>query len=456
MSELPDNWQPTPLGDVVTLRTGPFGSALHKADYVSEGVPLVNPSHIRNGLLVPDSDIGVSGSMAQSLTEFRLQTGDIVMGRRGEMGRCAVVPPESSGWLCGTGSVIVRPRSAVLSRYLWRFLSSPSTVEQLNGDAVGSTMVNLNQGVLLGLNIPVPPLNEQTRIADKLDAVLARVDACRDRLDRIPGILKRFRQSVLAAATAGKLTEDWRGGIPVNWPKVKLHDVGVIGRGKSKHRPRNDPRLFDGRYPFIQTGDVANATGIVRSHNQTYSDFGLAQSKLWPEGTLCITIAANIADTAVLAYPACFPDSVVGFVADASKCKIEYIKWTIDVIKDELERMAPATAQKNINLAILSEVVFALPPIEEQTEIVRRVESLFAFADRLEACYAAARAQVENLTPATLAKAFRGELVPQDPSDEPASVLLERIRAKRVSGEAVNSKRGRQSPKAKKFEATPC
>ena len=348
----------------------------------------------------------------------------------------------------------VKAFDAVSDRYLYRFIQ----LQDFSTLARSTTVPSLRKGDIEGIHFPLAPTNEQTRIADKLDAVLARVDACRDRLDRIPGILKRFRQSVLAAATAGKLTEDWRGGMPVNWPKVKLHDVGVIGRGKSKHRPRNDPRLFDGRYPFIQTGDVANATGIVRSHNQTYSDFGLAQSKLWPEGTLCITIAANIADTAVLAYPACFPDSVVGFVADASKCKIEYIKWTIDVIKDELERMAPATAQKNINLAILSEVVFALPPIEEQAEIVSRVESLLAYADRLEARYSAARAQVEKLTPATLAKAFRGELVPQDPSDEPASTLLKRIRAKRGGSGADNSKRtrNRKSPQASAQEEIPC
>src|SRR5262249_23321783 len=138
-------------------------------------------------------------------------------------------------------------------------------------------------------------------------------------------------------------------------------------------------------------------------------------------------IAANIADTAILAYPACFPDSVVGFVADLKKSLPEFIKWSIDVISERLEAFAPATAQKNINLAVLNDVEFRCPPLDEQVEIVRRVEALFASANRVEARYAAAREQVERLTPALLAKAFRGELVPQDPNDEPASALLARI-----------------------------
>jgi type I restriction enzyme S subunit len=200
--------------------------------------------------------------------------------------------------------------------------------------------------------------------------------------------------------------------------------------------------LYGGPYPFIQTGDVANSGGRITAHTQTYSEFGLAQSKLWPAGTVCITIAANIADTAILGYEACFPDSVVGFVANPKECLPEFIKWTIDVIKDDLEAFAPATAQKNINLGVLYEVDLLIPPFPEQAEIVRRVEALFALVDRIEARLSAARAQVERLTPATLHKAFRGDLVPQDPNDEPASKLLERL------GSESTASRSKSKPKA--------
>jgi type I restriction enzyme S subunit len=257
------------------------------------------------------------------------------------------------------------------------------------------------------------------------------VDACRARLDRVPALLKRFRQSVLAAATSGKLTEEWRmtNGVNDEWKEKKLTDLGELGRGKSKHRPRNDKSLYGGEYPFVQTGDVAKSGGYILQHSQTYSEFGLAQSKLWPAQTVCITIAANIADTAILSYPACFPDSVVGFIANAHECRPEFIKWTIDVIKQDLEAFAPATAQKNINLGVLYEIKISCPTLAEQQEIVRRVEALFALADRIEARLAVVRRTADRLTPSVLAKAFRGELVPQDPNDEPASVLLERLQS---------------------------
>ena len=304
------------------------------------------------------------------------------------------------------------------------------------------SMRNISQDKLKALELPIAPLAEQRRITDKLDTTLARVDALNDRLARITPLLKRFRQSVLAAATSGRLTEDWRDGVG-EWREVKISDIGVLGRGKSRHRPRNDPALYGGVHPFIQTGDVANAGEYILSHSQTYSELGLLQSKLWPANTLCITIAANIADTAILSYPACFPDSIVGFVANEKICRVKYVKWFIDSIKDRLEQFAPATAQKNINLAVLEDIKIKLPPLDEQTEIVRRVEILFAFADRLEARLQSAQTAAERLTPALLAKAFRGELVPQDPSDEPAAELLRRLREARAADTASKPKRGR-------------
>lgn len=329
-------------------------------------------------------------------------------------------------------------RSAELdSSYLRHYFSSPAFRELICADVtgVGGSLTRAQPKRVATFPVPIAPLNEQKRIADKLDALLMRVDTCRERLERIPFILDHFRQSVLIAATSGKMTEDWREGhgqAEFDWQRVRLTDVGTIGRGKSKHRPRNDPRLYDGPYPFIQTGDIAQSDGVISSHSQTYSELGLAQSKLWPAGTVCITIAANIADTAILTYPACFPDSVVGFTADSQKSLPQFVKWSIDVIRNDLESFAPATAQKNINLAVLNNIEFSCPPLEEQREIIRRVETLFTYADHLEARYQTARAHVERLKPALLAKAFRGELVPQDPRDEPASVLLDRIRAQKA------------------------
>lgn len=175
--------------------------------------------------------------------------------------------------------------------------------------------------------------------------------------------------------------------LPQGWDWVRLGSVGSFERGKSKHRPRNDKRLFDGgTYPFVQTGDVSRAKKTkyqILTCGNFYNDFGLQQSRLWEKKTLCITIAANIAETGFLGMDACIPDSVVAFLSvDPALSKL--VKVFIDVAKDDLERFAPSTAQKNINLEIINELVFPLPPSSEQHRIVAKVDQLMDLCDSLD------------------------------------------------------------------------
>ena len=166
-------------------------------------------------------------------------------------------------------------------------------------------------------------------------------------------------------------------GDPVNnskgLPELTLPELGEFGRGVSKHRPRNDPKLLGGKYPLIQTGEVANSELYITSFENTYSELGLKQSKMWQSGTLCITIAANIAKTAILTFNACFPDSVVGFKAN-EKTNNVFIHYWFSFFQAILEAQAPESAQKNINLKILSELKIIVPPIEQQNEFVAFVE----------------------------------------------------------------------------------
>ena len=145
-----------------------------------------------------------------------------------------------------------------------------------------------------------------------------------------------------------------------------------FGRGKSKHRPRNDERLYGGDIPFIQTGDIRNASHIITQYSQTYSQVGLKQSKLWPKGTLCITIAANIAETSILGFDACFPDSVIGFVADPKKTSAGYVEYLLQSTKNELEEKGreKSSAQSNINLATFKQLKLPFPSLAEQARIV--------------------------------------------------------------------------------------
>lgn len=190
-------------------------------------------------------------------------------------------------------------------------------------------------------------------------------------LDKVSDIIKN-RESELSALDEliiARFVEMF--GDPVANPKglIKktLPELGEFGRGVSKHRPRNDEALLGGPYPLIQTGDVANSGLYITEYHSTYSELGLQQSKMWDEGTLCITIAANIAKTAILGFDACFPDSIVGFIANEDTNNV-FVHYWFSFFQEILESQAPESAQKNINLKILSELKVIVPNIQEQNE----------------------------------------------------------------------------------------
>ncbi|KGF04396.1 restriction endonuclease subunit S [Anaerococcus lactolyticus] len=159
----------------------------------------------------------------------------------------------------------------------------------------------------------------------------------------------------------------------MSWDYVTLDKLGSISRGKSKHRPRNDKTLFGGKYPFIQTADVKAAGLYLTDYNETYNDKGLAQSKLWPAGTLCITIAANIADTAILGIDACFPDSVMGFTPYEDISNVKFVKYAFDILQRDCKKISQGTAQDNLSWKKLSTIKFPAPDIEIQDNIVSKL-----------------------------------------------------------------------------------
>jgi len=181
------------------------------------------------------------------------------------------------------------------------------------------------------------------------------------------------------------------------WNHHTLNELGFVGRGKSRNRPRNDPSLYGGKYPFIQTAEIKAADLYISEFTNTYNDKGLAQSKLWEPGTLCITIAANIAETAILKIPACFPDSVVGFVADHQKADVKFIKYSFDILKRQMQNVSRGTTQDNFSLDKLLTFDFLTPSVPTQRKIAailsayddliennqRRIETLEKLAQNL-------------------------------------------------------------------------
>ncbi|RBE99671.1 restriction endonuclease subunit S, partial [Xanthomonas oryzae pv. oryzae] len=417
MSELPGGWSETEIGPVNTYSSETLNPAkAPKQTFELYSVPVFAK---RKPEIVDGKDIGS--------TKQKVEPDDVLL--------CKINPRINRVWLVGkkndheqiASSEWIVIRQPLFDPAFIRFqLQESSFRDRLCAEVsgVGGSLTRAQPKKVESYKLRIAPLAEQKRIAQKLDALLAQVDTLKARIDAIPALLKRFRKSVVHSAVIGRLSADLR--VPIekseeqeqlgpleSWREVTLASLGELSRGKSKHRPRNDSRLYGSEYPFIQTGDVANSGGALTSSKVFYSEFGLKQSRLFPSGTLCITIAANIADTAMLAIDACFPDSVVGFIPNKDDCVAQFIKYVIDDNKESLEALAPATAQKNINLKVLNQVKLRIPPIKEQTEIVRHVEQLFAYADQLEAKVAAAQQRIDALTQSLLAKAFRGELVPQ-------------------------------------------
>ena len=246
---------------------------------------------------------------------------------------------------------------------------TPLTTRRDQIKALRQTILNL---AVRGKLVPQDPNDEAA------SELLKRVAADRLKLEK-SGSIKKSKPLPKADTSDAPLD------LPAGWTWARFPEIGLFGRGKSKHRPRNDPILYiDGKYPFVQTGDVARSGGSIETYSNLYNDLGLAQSAMWPAGTLCITIAANIADSGILSFDACFPDSVVGLTAHDSFEDARFFDYFIRTAKANLQEFAPSTAQKNINLGILVELLIPLPPLTEQHRIVAKVDQLMALCDGLE------------------------------------------------------------------------
>jgi len=249
-----------------------------------------------------------------------------------------------------------------LPDYLFWYLKANERFVLSEGVKKGATVHSLSAGFMENLVVPIPPLPEQRRIVD----ILNHAASIRRLRDEARAKAREIIPALFVEMFGDPATN------PKGWEVKKMSELGSLDRGKSKHRPRNDRILFGGAYPFIQTGDVANSGGAVNRYTETYSERGLWQSKLWPAGTLCITIAANIAKTGILTFDACFPDSVVGFTPNGISTT-RYVQYFLHFLQPYLEKSAPQLAQKNINLEILRDIDIPAPPHALQQEFADRV-----------------------------------------------------------------------------------
>jgi type I restriction enzyme, S subunit len=477
----PPNWVWTKLTDITRLETGHTPSREHP-EYWDGDIPWIGikDARLSHGTLIQDTfqkvtQLGLDNSAARLLP-----AGTVCLSRTASVGYALILAREMAtsqdfvSWVCSP---------ALVPKFLMYALLAEK--DSLHRFGKGTTHTTIYVPEVKAFHICLPPVEEQRRIVERLEELLSDLDAGVSALARAWANLKKYRAAVLKAAVNGELTAQWRAAhpdvepatklldrilaererkwaadqkakfsasgkpppknwqekypepltpdttrlpqIPPSWCWATLPQLGLLDRGRSRHRPRNAQHLYGGPYPFIQTGDVGRARGVIREYAQTYSEAGLQQSRLWPEGTLCITIAANIAETAILGFPACFPDSVVGFIPHTDETSVPYIHYVFETIQKELEHYAPATAQKNINLDALQQVAVPLPPKAEQLVMVEEVERQLSGIAATEDYIDAGLKRAARLRRSVLNEAFAGRLVPQSPADEPASVLLDRI-----------------------------
>lgn len=288
---------------------------------------------------------------------------------------------------------VLRPKNGEINFHycLYALMFRPD-VEQLIS---GTTRGKLNQEAAAKIPIPLPPLDEQKRIA----AIIEEADHARRSRGFTQSLSDTFLQETFVDMFGDPVTN------PMGWETTSLSKMGKLDRGRSKHRPRNAPFLLGGPYPLIQTGDIANSDRYIREFHQTYSELGLKQSRMWPAGTMCITIAANIAKTAILTFDACFPDSVVGFTSK-QEFDTEYVLQWFTFVQKNLEQIAPESAQKNINLEILRGLDIPLPPEKMRLAFA---EIVWSYEQSTTQQKESAR-QAEHLFQTLLHRAFRGEL----------------------------------------------
>lgn len=413
----PTSWEVERLGDFVISEKGKKPKNISKVLNNICNLPYVNIKAFEENVIDEFTD---------GLGCVLCEAGDFLMVWDGA--RSGYVGKAIKGAL---GSTLVKIKfPGIYLDYAYYFLRSKYLT--INTRAKGVGIPHVDPALLWNYRFPLPPLPEQHRIVAKIEELFSSLDKGIESLKTAQQQLKVYRQAVLKRAFEG------------NWKISGFGDVAEIKRGKSKHRPRNAKELFGGPYPFIQTGAVRAANGCtIKTYSQTYSEIGLAQSRLWPKGTLCLTIAANIAETAFLGFDACFPDSVVGIKTDENNLSIKFVNFYIQKLKQEIDGKASATAQKNINVEFLEKISIPIPPLPEQKRIISEIESRLSVCDKIEESIGHSLKQAEALRQSILKKAFEGKLVPQDPNDEPASKLLERIRAERQRDETENPPRRR-------------
>ncbi|MBF0259363.1 MAG: restriction endonuclease subunit S [Desulfamplus sp.] len=384
------SWKVSKLGDILTITSGGTPSRQKNEYYDNGQVPWVKTGDLKkkyiDGEVEKITELALKDSSAKL---FPPQT--VLFALYGAtIGACSILRIEAA---TNQACAAFLPNEKIVPEFLFYYLQTRK--QDLIRQGQGGAQPNISGAILKRYPIPLPPLETQKRIVELLDRAQGLIDKRKEQIALMDDLI----QSLFYEMFGDPVTN------PKGWEVKKLCSLGSLKRGKSKHRPRNAPELLGGIYPLVQTGDIANAGLYLKTYSQTYSELGLAQSKLWNRGTLCVTIAANIAKTAILDFDACFPDSVVAFLPSKDVDNM-YVQLWFGFLQKIIEANAPESAQKNINLQILSDLDIPVPPIDLQTQFAERVQKIEA---QKEAMNASLKELEENFQ-SIMQRAFKGEL----------------------------------------------
>ena len=392
IDHLPAEWKFDRFKDVVSLRNEKTDEASAEEDYLE----------------LEDLDSGSGKILSRRNT---LEVGSAVtLFRKGDVLFGKLRPYLEKYWEAEfdgkcTGEILAFKPQRISSRFLFYCLGSRWFIERCNAVAYGAKMPRVSWPTQLSqFNFPLPPLPEQHRIAAYLDASCAAIDAAvlvkRDQIET----LTQMRESTIQTAITQGLNPkvkmvgsdiDWIPSLPKHWKKVKLKRHVEMLRGQFTHRPRNDPAFYDGPYPFIQTGSISAVDKFITDYSQTLNELGLSVSKMFPSGTIVMTITgAKIAEVAVTTFDACFPDSIVGFIPDHA-LNPDYLFYVLVAMKPALLGSMIVTTQPNINYVQIGGNYVPLPPLAEQEAIARHIENEIA---RIKAIHGSLNQQIATLT----------------------------------------------------------
>ncbi len=390
-----EGWQQGVLGNFVAEFIVPQRD---KPKEFSGTIPWCRIEDIEGGWL-SESKSGkcVTEAIVRSMPLRVFPTGTVIVSCSADLGRCAIV---SRPLVTNQTFIGLVPKPSLDARFLYYLMSSRAS--ELNAAATGATIKYLSQEKFRRLSVQMPALAEQQRIVGLLDEACEGLATAKTNAEKNLHNARALFESHLESV----FTQRGNG-----WVEKSLEEIATtFGRGKSKHRPRNAPHLYGGKYPFVQTGDIRNADHTITEYSQTYSEAGLAQSKLWPKGTICITIAANIAETAILGFDACFPDSVIGVVANPKQAEVGFVEYLLQSFKRRIQAMGKGSAQANINMGTFEYERFPFPPVAEQKQIVATLDALREETQRLAHLYERKLAALESLKKSLLHQAFTGNL----------------------------------------------